>query len=71
MGPDINHEEQKGLIPRLVEDTFRRIQEAPENIEFRLKLSFVEIYMEKLRDLIDTNRTNLKIRQSKTRGIYI
>lgn len=27
--------------------------------------------MEKLRDLIDVSRTDLKIRESKTRGIYI
>lgn len=27
--------------------------------------------MEKLRDLIDIHKTDLKIRESKTRGIYI
>lgn len=55
----------------MVEQIFDQIADAPEYIEFRLKLSLVEIYMEKLRDLIDIQRTDLKIRESKTRGIYI
>lgn len=62
MGPDIDDAQQKGLIPRLVESIFSRIAQSPDHIEFRLKLSFIEIYMEKLRDLIDVNRTDLKIR---------
>jgi len=31
----------------------------------------VELYMEKLRDLIDTSKTDLKIRSDKKRGIFI
>ena len=31
----------------------------------------VEIYMEKLRDLLDNSKTNLRIREDKVRGIYI
>lgn len=45
MGPDIDDSEMRGLIPRLVEGLFQSIATAPEYIEFRLKLSFVEIYM--------------------------
>lgn len=32
MGPDINNPEQKGLIPRLVDEIFQRIQQAPGSI---------------------------------------
>lgn len=31
----------------------------------------VELYMEKLRDLIDTNKNDLKIRSDKKKGIFI
>ena len=31
----------------------------------------VELYMEKLRDLIDTNKSDLKIRSDKKKGIFI
>jgi kinesin family protein 5 len=31
----------------------------------------VELYMEKLRDLINTTKTDLKIRSDKKKGIFI
>lgn len=31
----------------------------------------VELYMEKLRDLLDVSKTDLKIRSDKKKGIYI
>ena len=45
--------------------------ESPDHLEFRIKVSIVEIYMESLRDLLDIEKVNLKIREDKTRGIYI
>jgi kinesin family member 5 len=40
-------------------------------IEFTVKLSMIEIYMEKIKDLIDPKKTNLKIHEDKVKGIYI
>jgi len=34
-------------------------------------VGIVEIYMEHIRDLLDTTKTNLKIRENPTEGIYI
>lgn len=31
----------------------------------------IEIYMEKIQDLLDPSKTNLKIGESKEKGIYI
>jgi kinesin family protein 5 len=47
--------------------------EADENVEFTFKVSYVEIYMEKIRDLLDDNRlkNNLTVREDKIKGIYI
>ena len=38
-----------------------------------IKVSYVEIYLEKIRDLLDPHRvkTNLTIREDKIKGIYI
>ena len=36
----------------------------------QLKLSYTEIYNEKIRDLLDPSKTNLKIRESPT-GVWI
>jgi kinesin family member 5 len=55
----------------MVNHLFEEIGQSPEYIEFRIKVSIVEIYMEKIRDLLDMTRVNLKIREDKTRGVYI
>lgn len=53
LGPDIDDEVNKGIIPRMVEGIFEKIEGAPEDIEFTVKVSFIEIYMEKIKDLLD------------------
>lgn len=52
-GADIDDEKTKGIIPRIVEQIFDSIMEAPSNIEFTVKVSYMEIYMEKVRDLLN------------------
>ena len=72
-GSDIRDEVYRGIIPRTVEALFAGVSEADENIEFTFKVSYVEIYMEKIRDLLDEHRVkvNLAIREDKGKGIYI
>lgn len=70
-GLDLESKEQHGIIPRMVKTVFKHIQKAEENIEFILKISYCEIYMEKIRDLLNPGKNNLKIRENKTQGIFI
>ena len=53
-GPDINNAEKRGIIPRTVDALFAGVRMAAESIEFTIKISYVEIYMEKIRDLLGT-----------------
>ncbi len=55
----------------MVNTVFNHISDSPEFIEFRIKVSIVEIYMEKIKDLLDNQKTNLAIREDKQRGVYI
>ena len=71
LGPSIEDEEQRGMIPRMVSQVFSQILAAPNEIEFTVKVSMIEIYMEKIRDLLEPSKTDLKIREDKKRGIYI
>lgn len=71
MGPDLDCKDKKGIIPRMVNTVFKQIMKTEEKIEFLLKVSYCEIYMEKIRDLLNPVKSNLKIRENKTQGIYI
>ena len=48
-----------GIIPRVVEALFDAVSEADESIEFTFKVTYVEIYMEKIRDLLDETRVKV------------
>jgi kinesin family protein 5 len=49
---------KQGIIPRIVNDIFNHIYAMEENLEFHIKVSYFEIYMDKIRDLLD-GRYNL------------
>lgn len=71
MGTDIDDESTKGIIPRIVEQIFASIVASPMNIEYTVKVSYMEIYMEKIRDLLDPANDNLPIHEEKSRGVYV
>ena len=60
-----------GIIPRMFDHLFDLISKADADIEFSIKCSYLEIYMEKICDLIDAKKTNLQVKEDKTRGLYI
>ena len=70
-GPDIDNPELRGVIPRVIDDIFGRVAQAPENLEFTIRASYLEIYLEKIRDLLDPARDNLQVREDRTKGIYV
>lgn len=70
-GPDIESLEQKGVIPRIVERIFQSISQNPTEIEFSVKVSYMEIYMERIRDLLDSTRDNLPIHEDRDLGVYV
>ena len=61
----------QGIIPRMVRTVFNRIETASENIEFTVKIAMIEIYMEKIRDLLDPSKDNLKVHEEKGKGVYV
>ena len=71
MGADMEDEEQRGIIPRIVDQMFRSILQSPNNIEYTVRVSYMEIYMEKIRDLLVPQNDNLPIHEEKSRGVYV
>ena len=49
---NIDSDELKGIIPRITEQIFESIMTSPANLEYLVKVSYMEIYMERIRDLL-------------------
>ncbi|KAE8598010.1 hypothetical protein XENTR_v10016675 [Xenopus tropicalis] len=66
--------DQPGLIPRLCCALFQRAsEEESDSQSFKVEVSYMEIYNEKVRDLLDPkgNRHSLKVREHKVLGPYV
>jgi hypothetical protein len=47
-----------GVIPRLTQDLFRHISDHKDTTKFTVRVSYVEVYQEKLHDLLKTTNTS-------------
>ncbi|KAI5658953.1 hypothetical protein M9H77_27746 [Catharanthus roseus] len=72
-GPGIisSDEEKTGLLPRVVNGLFEAIKLSDEVTNYVIKLSMVEIYMERIRDLFDLSKDNIQMKESKLHGINL
>lgn len=62
----------KGIVPRLVNSLFQFIYDSPEHLEFIVKISMLEIYLEEVKDLLNPNsQKKIRIRNSPTTGITL
>ncbi|XP_041952957.1 kinesin-like protein KIF1B isoform X2 [Alosa sapidissima] len=66
-------EGQEGIIPLLCEDLFEKINDNNnEDISFSVEVSFMEIYCERVRDLLNPkNKGNLRVREHPLLGPYV
>uniref|UniRef100_A0A671U0T9 Kinesin-like protein n=1 Tax=Sparus aurata TaxID=8175 RepID=A0A671U0T9_SPAAU len=60
-----------GIIPRISRDIFDHIYSMDENLEFHIKVSYFEIYLDKIRDLLDVSKTNLAVHEDKNRVPFV
>ncbi|KAK0228557.1 kinesin heavy chain [Armillaria fumosa] len=71
MGADIDSDELKGIIPRITEQIFQSIVESDAHLEYLVKASYMEIYLEKIRDLLAPQNDNLQVHEEKSKGVYV
>lgn len=74
-------DEHRGIIPRLNEDLWNKVAEtlliknnesnAGESTKIMITVSFLEIYNEVIKDLLNPSDKSLKIRESPSFGIYV
>ncbi|XP_075153636.1 kinesin-like protein 68D [Haematobia irritans] len=63
------NDEMIGIIPRSFEQIWLHINRT-ENFQFLVDVSYLEIYMEEIRDLLKPNSKNLEVRESGS-GVYV
>ena len=64
----------RGLMPRVFEYLYQSINDQPNvNKKFTIKVSFIEIYQEKIYDLLDTTNSNnsLVLREDIKFGVFV
>lgn len=75
MGAGGLDEQTKGIIPRLCDTLFERIeQSAVKTRSYKVEVSYMEIYCEKVRDLLSprgSGKHSLKVREHKSLGPYV
>jgi len=71
-GPDITNSQLWGIIPRSCAHIFNYIEEDQNGTEFTIKCSFLEIYLERARDLLNPrSEASLKVRETPERGVWV
>ncbi|KAK2850438.1 hypothetical protein Q7C36_009221 [Tachysurus vachellii] len=71
MEGNLHDSARKGIIPRISQDIFDHIYSMDEDLEFHIKVSYFEIYLDKIRDLLDVSKTNLAVHEDKNRVPYV
>ena len=65
-------EGQEGIIPQICKDLFRRIVDSNEDMKHSVEVSYMEIYCERVRDLLNPkNKGNLRVREHPLLGPYV
>lgn len=70
-GPSLADDERCGIISRMTHALFEQIEKAPKHIKYTVSVSMLEIYMERVNDLLDPSKLNLAIREDTQRGIWV
>ncbi|KAG7381310.1 hypothetical protein PHYBOEH_010995 [Phytophthora boehmeriae] len=74
VGPgDLIQGDQRGLIPRALEDIFDKAEKTRSRAKTTVALSYVQIYCERIYDLLEpeTLPSNILVREDPDRGVYI
>jgi len=70
-GPNLEDFEGHGVIPRAARQLFDAIRAGPNDVEFVLRCSLLEVYSEQMRDLLDPSNQGLRVKELPHRGVYV
>jgi hypothetical protein len=64
-------EDNPGIMPLTLQELFNKIDEFSSEREYKVKLWYIEIYNENIRDLLSNSDENLDLREDPNKGISI
>lgn len=64
----LEKKELRGIIPRTIDYIFHHIDNSEDGVEFSVKFEYLEVYNEKINDLIDPINTNLAVKIDEKNG---
>jgi hypothetical protein len=64
---------EMGIVPRVVLSLFQNIDNAKDKISYKVVVTYIEIYNELIRDLLDdsSKKTNLQIREDTSGEFFV
>ena len=73
---DFNNKSKGGIIPRSINYIYKEMnriltEEGGNNSKFSLSLSFIQIYLESIQDLLDPDSKEIKLREDPDKGVYL
>ena len=60
--------QQSGVVPRAISMLFQSLEDNDNIIEFTIKVAFIEIYLEQMRDLLNTDGSKTGLSKSTKKG---
>ena len=74
--PNIKENNRQGIVPRAVRALFEEINRAPQHLEYTVYCTYLQVYQEKIFDLLNPaqlkqNSQGLKMRWSKQEEFYV
>lgn len=63
--------ELSGVVPRSSALIFQQIADRPQGWKFEIEVSYLEIYMERVNDLLNPDKQNLNIKEARDRGVFV
>eukprot|EP00070_Physeter_catodon_P037206 XP_028344100.1 kinesin-like protein KIF19 [Physeter catodon] len=65
------HADKPGVMVRTLKDLFTKVEQQSVDNEYTIRCSFLEIYNEAVRDLLDTRNEHCEVREDPSRGMAI
>ena len=66
----VGHNDQPGIMVRTVSDLFNEIENV-DHKDYRIKINYIEIYNETIRDLLSDDNEILDLREDPNKGVSI